>query len=74
MKINKALLLSYGRHLGGIVFASVITVAQLTNRDVFTFTKADWLVIANSVWVAVLPLLKRFFSKKFPDFGVGTKS
>lgn len=73
MKINKALLLSYGRHLGGIVFGAIVTVATLTNRDVFTFTQADWLVVANSVWVAVLPLLKRFFSKKFPDFGVGAK-
>lgn len=73
MKFNKALLFSYGRHLGGIVFGAIVAVAELTSRDVFTFTQADWLVVANSVWVAALPLLGRFFSKNFTDFGVGAK-
>lgn len=73
MKLNKALLLSYVRHLGSIAFGVVIATAELTGRDVVSFTKGDWILVANSFWLAVLPIIKRFVSKKFPDFGIVAK-
>jgi len=67
--MNKALVESYLRHLGGAVFSAIATVAALTGKSPVAFALDDWYAVANALWVAVLPVCVRYFNKKDPAFG-----
>jgi len=67
--MNKALIESYLRHLGGAVFSAIATVAALTGKSPVAFALDDWYAVANALWVAVLPVCVRYFNKKDPAFG-----
>jgi hypothetical protein len=69
MTVNKALLESYLRHLGGALFSAIATVSTLTGQSPLDFSSGDWYAVANALWVAILPVLVRFFNKKDPAFG-----
>ena len=69
MNINKAILESYLRHLGGAIFSAIATVSALTGQSPVEFGSDDWYAVANALWVAVLPVLVRYFNKKDPAFG-----
>lgn len=70
MTINKLVLESYLRHLGGAVFAAITSVSAITGETPFQFGSNDWFAVANALWVAVFPVLVRYFNKKDPAFGV----
>lgn len=69
MTINKLIVESYLRHLGGAVFAAIASVSTITGETPFQFGSNDWFAVANAFWVAVFPVLVRYFDKKDPAFG-----
>lgn len=69
LNINEALLKSYGRHALGAILASIIGVSTLTNTNPIDFSAGDWASVLNALWVAVVPVLVRYFDKKDPAYG-----
>lgn len=69
MKFNKSMLDSYGRHLLGAVIAAVAAIGALTGKSPVDFASGDWWAVANSVWVAIVPVAMRFFNTQDPAFG-----
>lgn len=69
MTINKSILESYLRHLGGALFSAVATISTISGVSPLQFESTDWFAVANSLWVAVLPVLFRYFNKQDPAFG-----
>ena len=69
MTINKNIIESYLRHLGGALFSAVATIATITGKSPVAFESTDWFAVANSLWVATLPVLFRYFNKQDPMFG-----
>jgi len=69
MTINKSILESYLRHLGGALFSAVATISTINGVSPLQFESTDWFAVANSLWVAVLPVLFRYFNKQDPVFG-----
>jgi hypothetical protein len=69
MTINKLIVESYLRHLGGALFAAIASVSTLTGETPFQFGSNDWFAVANAFWVAAFPVLARYFNKKDPVFG-----
>lgn len=67
--MNKAVLESYLRHLGGAVFSAIVGVSAVSDLSPFNFGLGEWFGVANALWVAVLPVLIRYFNKKDPAFG-----
>lgn len=57
---------SYLRSLLATVLVAVFAVGKLP----FAFDGADWLAVANAVWVAALPPLIRFLNPNDTGFGV----
>jgi hypothetical protein len=41
----------------------------LTNTNPIEFSAGDWITVLNSLWVAVVPVLIRYFDKKDPAYG-----
>lgn len=70
MTINKLVLESYLRHLGGAVFSAIASVSAITGQTPIQFGSNDWFAVTNALWVAILPVLIRYFNKKDPAFGV----
>lgn len=64
--MNKQIALSYLRHLLTTAVGSVIAVASAQHIGIAHVTKADLLLVANAVWIAVLPQV-RFLAPKFVD-------
>ena len=60
---------SYGRHLLGAVIAAVAAIGALTGKSPVDFGSGDWWAVANSVWVAIVPVAMRFFNTQDPAFG-----
>ncbi len=69
MKLNKSALESYGRHLLGAVISAIATISALTGLSPIDFDSADWWTVANSIWVAVLPVALRYINSQDPAFG-----
>ena len=67
--MNKAILESYLRHLGGAVFSAIVCVSTVSGLSPVAFGSGEWFGVANALWVAVLPVLVRYFNKKDPAFG-----
>jgi hypothetical protein len=69
MKINKALLASYGRHLAGAILAGIVTVSSSTGKVPTAWTADEWMVLLNTLWVAAVPVIGRWINPKDPAFG-----
>jgi len=61
--------MSYLRHVLTLILGSIITVQKATGVSVVDFTAVDWLLVANSLWLALLPVAMRYFDKNDPAFG-----
>jgi len=70
VKINQAMIESYLRHLAGAVFSAIVTVSTISEKAPTAFNTEDWYSVLNALWVAVLPVLVRYFNKKDAAFGV----
>jgi hypothetical protein len=69
MTISKNILESYLRHLGGALFSAVATISTINGTSPLQFEATDWFAVANALWVAILPVLFRYFNKQDPVFG-----
>ena len=69
MALNKAIAESYLRHLGGAVFSAIVGVSTVSGLSPFAFGSGEWYAVANALWVAILPVLIRYFNKQDPAFG-----
>ena len=65
----KAALGTYGRALLACVVTAIVAVGGTT--PLYAFTKAEWLQVANSVWVAAFPVLIRALNPNDTTYGVG---
>jgi glutamate-1-semialdehyde aminotransferase len=48
---------------------SVAAIATISGKSPIDFGSTDWFAVANSLWVATLPVLFRYFNKQDPVFG-----
>ena len=63
--MNRAMLKSYGRAL----LATALTAMLALHKTPLEFTSADWLLVANSVWVSFIPVLIRALDPNDTAFG-----
>ena len=76
--MNKQIALSYLRHLLTTAFATVLVVVNTQHVGLTNITKAQLFIIANAVWIAILPQLRftiepavnLYLRKKFPSLGL----
>lgn len=69
MKINKAAVESYGRHLLGAAISAIATISALTSVSPLEFNSSEWWTVANAIWVAGLPVALRYLNTKDPAYG-----
>ena len=68
--MNKAMLESYVRNLLGQVVAGVVVVSSATGiGSPLDFGQSEWLLVANSLWASLIPVVLRWVNKKDPAFG-----
>jgi hypothetical protein len=68
--MNKAMLESYVRNLLGQVVAGVVVVSSTTGiGSPLDFGQSEWLLVANSLWASLIPVVLRWVNKKDPAFG-----
>ena len=70
MKINQAMIESYVRNLIGQVIAAATIVSSTSHVSIVDFKSAQLLLVANSLWASLVPVLLRFVNKKDPAFGL----
>lgn len=63
--MNKAMLASYGRAFLATVLGAIFAMGKLPTE----FTQAEWLAVANTVWIAVIPVAIRWLNPNDPVFG-----
>jgi hypothetical protein len=70
MKINQAIITSYARNLLGQVIAAATIVSSTSHVSIVNFKGAQLLLVANSLWASLVPVILRFVNKKDPAFGL----
>lgn len=70
MKINQAMLTSYARNLLGQVIAAATIVSSTSHVSIVNFKGAQLLLVANSLWASLVPVVLRFVNKQDPAFGL----
>ena len=65
MKLNKAILFSYGKYLA-VSFGTAILISY-GNTHTVTLNDIKWAGI--SVIVSVIPVVRNYFNKKYPGYG-----
>lgn len=73
MKLNKQTVYSYLRHVVALTVGAILTVSQTKHISVFDFSTAEWLLVANSLWIALFPVAQRAVSKSDVAFGVNAR-
>lgn len=63
--MNKEMLISYARALLATTITAIFAVGKLPTD----FTEAEWLAVANSVWIAVIPVVIRWLNSNDAAFG-----
>lgn len=69
MKINQAMIQSYARNLLGQAVAAITIVSSTSSLSMFNFGKHEWILVANTLWAALVPVVLRYVNKKDPAFG-----
>ena len=68
--MNKAMLESYARNLLGQIIGGVVVVSSTTGiGSPLDFGQSEWLLVANSLWASLIPVVLRYVNKKDPAFG-----
>ena len=67
--MNKAMLASYGRAFLATALGAIFATGKLPTQ----LTGAEWLAIANTIWIAVIPVAIRYLNPNDPAFGRGSK-
>ena len=68
--MNKKMLVSYIQSL----LATALTATLAIGKSPLDFTSADLKMVANSVWVAFIPVVIRALSKNDTAFGVNAQA
>ena len=69
--MNKAMIESYARNLAGQVFGAMVIVSQSSGKDIpFGFGQSEWLLVANALWLSLIPVVRRYLDKMDPAFGL----
>jgi len=68
--MNKEMLYSYLRTFGATVLSAIFAIGKLP----FDFTVSDWRSVANSVWIAIIPVAIRYLNPNDAGFGRKTDS
>jgi hypothetical protein len=68
--MNKKALVSYAQSL----LATILTAMLAMHKSPLDFTANDWKLLANSVWVAIIPVAIRALSKSDTAFGLGSNT
>ena len=63
--MNKAMITSYLRVLLATALTAVFAIGKLPTE----FTQAEWLAVANAIWVAVIPVVIRWLNPNDPAYG-----
>lgn len=63
--MNKAMLASYARAFLATALTAVFAVGKLPTE----FTQAEWLAVANAIWIATIPVVIRWLNPNDPAFG-----
>lgn len=63
--MNKAMLASYGRVFLATALAALFATGKLPTE----LTSAEWLNVANAIWVATIPTIIRYLNPNDPAFG-----
>jgi len=63
--MNKAMIYSYLRSFLATALGAVFAIGKLP----FDFTAGDWRAVANSIWIAVIPVAIRYLSANDAGFG-----
>jgi hypothetical protein len=63
--MNKAILASYGRAFLATCLAALFATGKLPTE----LSTAEWLAVANSIWVATIPVIIRWLNPNDPAFG-----
>jgi len=74
MKINQAMIESYVRNLIGQIIGAATIVAASTGVSIQSFGGHEWLLVANSLWASLVPVVLRYANKKDPAFGLVAKA
>jgi hypothetical protein len=70
MKINQAMIESYARNLLGQIIGAATIVSAATNISIQNFGGHEVLLVANSLWASLVPVVIRYVNKKDPAFGL----
>jgi hypothetical protein len=62
------ILASYLRSLLATTITAVFAIGKLP----LLFTQADWLLVANAVWISFIPVIIRALNPKDDGFGINT--
>lgn len=62
---TKELILSYVRHFGGLLVFAYVAVAGV--QPPWDLVGQDWRAIATAGWVAVIPVIAKYFPWKAKD-------
>lgn len=65
--MNTALLASYARALLATALTAILTI----DKSPLDFTGSDWKLAANSIIIAIIPVVLRWLNPKDPAFGRG---
>jgi hypothetical protein len=64
--IMKKALVTYAKYLAYAVFVSITAIG----KSPLEFTKHDLIMVANSAWASLLPIIIKAVNPKDPDFGI----
>ncbi len=70
MKINKKIIEAYIQHLVVAVVTAVFAIANVSHISPVNFTLGEWVLVANTLWLSALPVIRRYFNKQDPAFGL----
>ena len=67
---GKAMNKSYVESLAMAIFGAMVIVSQSSGQDMpFGFGQSEWLLVANALWLSLIPVVRRYLDKMDPAFG-----
>ena len=64
--MNLSVLASYGRSFLATTLTAIFAIGKMPTD----FTGADWAIVCNAVWIAVIPVVIRYLNPKDAAFGI----
>ena len=62
---------SYVESLAMAIFGAMVIVSQSSGQDMpFGFGQSEWLLVANALWLSLIPVVRRYLDKMDPAFGL----